>query len=153
MTDLQIKGAEQLGDLAKALRSAGDTGKGLKRELYRGLNRATKPLRADARASALAVLPQSGGLAAQVFKSRLSTKILTGRNPAVAIAGKSGSAAAQTDRGHVKHPVYGNKRVWVTQQVDGAGWFTDTMKSAAPTVRKELVQAIDNVADQIKKAT
>ena len=149
--DLTIKGADQLGDLARALRAAGDSGKGLKRELYRGLNRATKPLKAEARENAASRLPQSGGLAAQVAKSRLTTKILTGRNPGVAIAGKSGSAAATTDRGFVKHPVFG-RTPWVTQQVSGAGWFTDTMKSAAPTVRKELVQAIDNVADQIRKA-
>jgi hypothetical protein len=149
--DLTIRGADQLGDLAKALRAAGDGGKGLKRELHRGMNRATKPLRAEAQQAAKTRLPQSGGLAASVAKSKFSTRILTGRNPGVSIQAKGGSAAATTDRGFVKHPVFGNRSRWVTQSVEG-GWFTKTMRGGAPVVRKELVEAIENVADQIRRS-
>lgn len=147
--DLSIRGADQLGDLANQLRAAGDSGKGLKRELYRGLNRATKPLRAEAQKAAAAKLPQSGGLAAVVAKSKFSTKTLTGRNPAVAVVAKG--TAASSDRGFVKHPVFGNKGNWVTQTVEG-GWFSDTLRDGAPLVRKELIEAIETVADQIRKA-
>lgn len=145
--DLRIRGAEELGDLAKRLRAAGDSGKGLKRELYAGMNRATKPLRADAQKAAAEKLPQSGGLAALVAKSKFSTRIRTGRNPGVTIVGK-GSAAATTDKGFVIHPVFGRGRV---RQSVAPGWFTNTMRSGAPTVRKELTEAIENVADQIRK--
>lgn len=147
--DLQIRGADQLGDLAKALRAAGEEGKGLRRELYRGMNRATKPLRADAQKAAAAKLPQSGGLAARVAKAKFSTRIRTGRDVGVTIASKD-TAAATTDRGFVMHPVYGRGPM-VRQSVQG-GWFTDTMRAGGPAVRKELIEAIDNVADQIKRS-
>lgn len=147
--DLSIKGTDELGDLAKALRAAGDSGKGLKRELYRGMNRATKPLRAEAQKAAASRLPQSGGLAARVAKTKMTTRILTGRNPGVSIQPKG--TALSTDRGYVKHPVFGNKGRWVTQTVEG-GWFSDTMRGAAPSVRKELIQAMSDVADQIKRS-
>lgn len=146
--DLQIKGADQLGDLAKQLRAAGESGKGLKRELYRGLNRATKPLRQEAQQAAASSLPQSGGLAAVVAKSKFTTKILTGRNPAVAIVAKG--AAASTDKGFVMHRVFGRGPL-VRQSVEG-GWFTATLKAGAPTVRKELIEAMSDVADQIRRA-
>lgn len=146
--DLQIRGADQLGDLAKQLRAAGESGKGLKRELYRGMNRATKPLRAKAQQAAASTLPQSGGLAAEVARSRFTTKTLTGRNPAVAIVAKG--TAASTDRGFVRHRVFG-KGPWVRQAVQG-GWFTNTIRAGAPTVRRELIEAMSDVADQIRKA-
>lgn len=145
--DLTIKGADDLGDLARRLRAAGESGKGLKRELYRGMNRATKPLRADAQKSAATRLPQSGGLAARVARERFSTRIRTGRDPGVSIVGKT-SAAATTDRGFVVHPVFGRGRV---RQAVEPGWFTDTLSAGAPLVRKELIDAMENVADQIEK--
>ena len=147
--DLQIKGADQLGDLAKALRAAGTEGKGLRKELYAGMNRATKPLRATAQERAATDLPQEGGLAALVSKRKGSTRIRTGKNPSVTIT--FGGTGASTDRGFVRHRVFG-RGPWVVQRVDGAGWFTGTMRAGAPTVRKELIQAIDNVADQIKRS-
>lgn len=145
--DLTIKGADQLGDLAKRLRAAGESGKGLKRELYRGMNRATKPLRVEVQKSAAARLPQSGGLAARVAKTKFTTKILTGRNPGVSIVGKG--VAASTDKGFVMHPVFGRGPL-VRQSVEG-GWFTETLRDGAPTVRKELIQAMQDVANQIEK--
>lgn len=145
--DLRIQGADQLGDLAKRLRAAGESGKGLKRELYRGLNRATKPLRAEAQQAAASKLPQSGGLAARVAKSKFTTKTLTGRDPAVAIVAKG--TAASTDRGFVSHPVFGRPGSYVRQSVEG-GWFTETMRDGAPAVRNELIDAMKAVADQIE---
>lgn len=147
--DLQIRGAEQLGDLAKQLRAAGESGKGLRKELYAGLNRATKPLRETAQKRAAADLPQEGGLAALVSKKKGSTRIRTGKNPSVTIT--YGGSGASTDRGFIRHRVFG-RGPWVNQPVEGAGWFTNTMRGGGPTVRKELTEAIENVAEQIRKA-
>lgn len=148
MVSLRIKGAEQLGDLAKDLRAAGESGKGLRRELYRGMNRATKPLKAKARLAAATKLPQSGGLATVVARSKFSTRTRAGRDPGVSII-VMGSGLT-TDRGYVKHPVFGNREVWVRQSL-APGWFTNTMRVAAPSVRKELVSAMDDIADKIAK--
>lgn len=146
MVSLQIKGAEQFGDLARSLRAAGD--KDLKRELYRGLNRAAKPLKAEAKKSAAATLPKSGGLAARVAKSKFSTRTRTGRDPGVSIV-VTGTALS-TDRGYVSHPVFGTG-AWVRQSVKG-GWFSNTMRRSAPVARREVIKAMDDVADKIRKA-
>lgn len=146
MIDLKVTGADDLSRLSIALKGAD---KSMKRELYRGLNRATKPLKADAQRAAAAKLPQSGGLAARVAKSRFSTRTRMGREVAVSITAKD-SAAATTNRGFVVHPVFG--RGSVRQAIDGGDWFTDAMRAGADEVRAEIVEAIDNVADQIKRS-
>lgn len=143
--ELRIKGAEQLGDLARDLRAAGDSGKGLRRELYSGINRATKPLKAEAQKAAASRLPKSGGLAALVARSKFSTRTRAGRDPGVTITVKG--SGLTTDRGYVMHPVF-KSGAWVRQSVPG-GWFSDTMRGAAPTVRKELLEAMDDVAAKI----
>lgn len=149
MVSLQIKGAEQLGDLAKRLRAAGEAGKGLKRELNSSITRATKPLRAKAKQEAKTRLPQSGGLAARVSKVSITARTRTGRDPGVVIQAR-GDAARSSDRGFVRHPVYGNRDAWVTQRVK-PGWFTDTMRGGAREVRKEVLIGMRRVSIRIQK--
>jgi hypothetical protein len=146
--DLRITGGEELGDLSRALKAAGATG--LRRELYRGINRATKPLKAKAQKAAAAELPQSGGLAALVARTKFSTRTRAGGDPGVTIMAK-GTALA-TDKGYVSHPVFGNRDAWVRQPVQGAGWFSNTMRESASDVRKEILEAMEDVADQIRRA-
>jgi len=147
--EVTVRGANQLADLAKRLRAEGDAGKGLKRELVKGITRATKPMRAEAKREAKTRLPKSGGLAAIVGRSSITTKTRTGRDPGVTILAK-GVAARSTDRGFVKHPVFGNREAWVTQAV-APGWFTDTMQNASPAVRREILEAMNTVARQIAR--
>lgn len=141
--DVKITGADNLAKVAARVREVGD--KSLKSELTKGINRATKPLREQAKKAAATKLPQSGGLAALVAKSKFTTKTLTGSNPAVRIMVKG--TGLTTDKGFVKHRVFGTD-VWVTQQVQG-GWFTDTMREGAPVVQKELLESMDDVARKI----
>jgi hypothetical protein len=149
MIEPSIRGADDLAQLARALRAAGDPGKGLRKELYRGLQRATKPLKAKAQQAAAESLPQSGGLAQVVAaKSKISTRIMTGSSPRVSIQAKG--VGVSTDKGFVRHRVFGTD-AWVTQKVQG-GWFTQTMKDSGPAVAKELNDAIDDVADRIKRS-
>lgn len=147
--ELRVTGAEDLAALAKRIRESGDARKGLKSELTKGIVRATKPLRIEAQKKAGSSLPSSGGLAARVAKSKLSTKTLTGTNPAVKIVATG--TALTTDRGYVSHPVFGNRDAWVKQPVKGAGWFSQTMQDGAPTVRRELIEAMQDIADKIDK--
>lgn len=149
MVSLQIKGAEQLGDLARRMRAEGEAKQGLKRELTAGITRATKPLRAKAKQEAKSRLPQSGGLAAVVSKAAITSRVRTGRDPGVVIQAR-GDAARSADRGFVRHPVFGNREVWVTTKV-APGWFTDTMRGGAPEVRKEVLIAMRRVSIRIKK--
>lgn len=150
MVDLRITGANELGALARRLRAEGEAGKGLRKELFRGINRATKPLKAEAKAAAARELPQAGGLAQVVARSRFTTRTRTGaRSAGVSIVAK-GTAVRTTNRGMVRHPVFGNKKVWVTQDVE-PGWFTDTMQRAAPLVQRQLLAAMHDVANRIAR--
>lgn len=140
MFDYHVRGSEKLGKLGQRLREAGR--KELRQELIRGLNRATKPLKEDAKREAEAILPRRGGLNRRVARSRLTTRTrVSGRNPSVRIMSKTGQ---RIDRGQVRKPVFGNRTVWVTQRVQ-PGWFTRPMERDEHWVRPELEQAMRNV--------
>jgi hypothetical protein len=144
--DFALAGLEQFKKLSKDLREAGD--KDMRRELYRGLQRATKPLKVAAKESAGQVLPTRGGLADRVQRARYNTKSRAGNNPSVRIEAKDAKGRAvdleALDRGTVRHPTYGRKP-WVNQRVT-PGWFTQPMQDGATEVRVEIVRAIDAVA-------
>lgn len=150
MADLAIVGADKFQKVARELKKAGD--KGLSKELYSAINRATKPLRAEAKKSAAQKLPKAGGLNKRVSRTRMSTRRRGGKNPGVRIVATGMEQLAMMDKGHVRHPVWGNRGRWVNQPIpDAEGWFTQPMEEGAPIVRREIVDAIDKVAKQLAK--
>lgn len=150
MAQLEVQGAEKFEKVAKALKQAGD--KELRKELYSAINRATKPLRANAKKSAERNLPKSGGLNKRVARARMSAQRRTGRNPGVKIVAKGMDQFDLMNRGMVRHPVYGNRRRWVNQPIPEAkDWFTEPMQNGAKDVRREIVDAIDDVAKKLAR--
>lgn len=147
--DLRIEGTEQLERVARRLKDLGDGE--LRKELYRAIQRATKPLKAKAKDAALRDLPQRGGLNKWVASSKFSTRTRGGgRNPGVKIVAKKGTHDLRAlDRGRLRHPVYGNRRVWVNQSVK-PGWFSKSMEDGAPDVRRELLGVLEDVARQVR---
>jgi len=145
--DLTVEGADKLRIVARALRDLGD--KELSREVYRGLNRATIPLREDARRSAASRLPQRGGLADRVAKSKMTTRRRAGRNPGITIRARGMPQLQGMDRGRVRHPVFG-RGPWVTQRIT-PGWFTEPMEAGAPEVRRELLRVLDEAARELTR--
>lgn len=144
--DLEIRGADNLAALSRRLRAAGEQGKGLRRELMRGIQRSTRPLKDDARANTDR-LPQSGGLGDVVKRAKIVTKTRSGgQRVGVRIVAKG--VGVMADKGMVRHRVFGGD-VWVNQSVP-PGWFTDAMEAGAPDVRREIVDAIERVARQIE---
>ena len=150
MSDLSITGAEKFEKVAKALKQAGD--KELRKELYSAINRATKPMRAEAKKSAERNLPKTGGLNKRVAQARFSTRRRAGRNPGVQIVAKGMGQLALMDRGRVRHPVYGNRKRWVNQPIpDAEGWFTQPMEEGKLVAQKEIVRTLDDVAKKIAR--
>ncbi len=148
MFDAKVDTPDKLDLVARVLRDLGD--KDLSRELFRGLNRATTKLKADAKDEAGRRLPQRGGLAQRVAGARLSTRRKGGRNPGVAIVAKGMDQLAAMDAGQVKHPVYGNRDVWVSQQVTG-GWFSDPMAAGKDDVARDVEEVLDDLAAKIAR--
>lgn len=157
--DLQVRGADKLGKVGKALRETAN--KELRKELTRGLRQAAKPMVLEAKRAAGQQLPQHGGLAARVARSRFSVQTRTsGRRLGVRIAANGPKDQGgrklniQTlNRGVVRHPVYArgsdrDKWAWVEQKIK-PGWFDDTLTRQRPRVQGELIKVIDEVARKV----
>ncbi|MGH6690905.1 MAG: hypothetical protein ACREF4_09535 [Gammaproteobacteria bacterium] len=142
-----VVGGQQLAVLTQRLRAAGR--KDMTRELRKGLNRATKPLKAAAKANAKASLPKRGGLGRRVARTKMVTKTRTGRVAEVRILAKPGAVAdpGRIDRGRIKHPVF-DRGPWVLQDVT-PGWFRKPMREGGPVVQRDLVVVMNVVSAQI----
>lgn len=142
---VRIEGAEQLTLLARKLR---DATKELRSELYRGINRAAKPLKQDVRESALKILPSRGGLAKRVAKSKIATKRrMSGVGAGVRLVGTSGYDIGSINRGRVRHLTYGHQP-WVNQTVP-TGFWTQPLTAGAPKVAKEIQEVMDDLTNKI----
>jgi hypothetical protein len=145
---VRVSGAQDLRALSRDLKEAGR--KDLRKELFAGLNRSTKPLRAAAKANALATLPSSGGLNARVAAATMTVRGGGARVTIVARPSKRGGQfdPFAVDGGIVQHPTYGHAPT-VSQHVK-PGWFTKPMQENADVVRDELVAGIDVVARKLE---
>lgn len=148
--DLTIHGVDQLQAVTRALREIGD--KDLRRELYKGLNRATKPLKEKAKDAARSKLPRRGGLNDYVAAATIRTSSRGGgANPGVSLKVTKGKHDLKAiDQGKVRHPVFGHGPM-VTQSVT-PGWFTKTLEDSADPVRKELVDVLDDMAKKVARS-
>lgn len=146
--DIRVIGVDELAEVGRRLKETGD--KELRRDLLRGMNRATKPVKAKVKAAALRDLPRRGGLNRVVASARISTRTRTsGNNPAVFLTGKkSGHDLRAIDRGRLRHPVFGNREVWVSQDVK-PGWWSRTVAAEADEVGREVRRTLDEVARRL----
>lgn len=153
---LKVQGAHQLASIARQLREAGD--KGLQRELYAGLNRAVKPLRAAVKEAAAEAIGDKHGYGAQVARGMRvsSTRRMGGRNPSLRITARRGDTPlTRLDRGELRHPTFGRWKtkggasLAATTRIRG-GWWETAMRSHAPDVRREIAAAITHVRAQLR---
>ena len=148
--DIEIRGAEKLRAVASRLKAAGESGKGLRKELLKGIQTATKGAKEDVKSSWSDRMPHRGGLSSRPL--RVATRTRTGgRSVGVRIVATSGDgySIARIDKGRLRHPVYGNRGAWATQQVT-PGVVTQPLEHAAPEVRREIVHAIDTTARKVE---
>lgn len=132
--------------LASNIKAHAD-GKALRRELNRGLNSVSKPLRAEMRAAAVGSMPVSGGL-----RARMEAIASKGRvTPGGARAGVRVNFAKKgydprTLRGYIKHPLYGNRRLWFTTPAP-----TDEIEHEFQRQRPEVQRVVAGVMDDIAR--
>jgi hypothetical protein len=146
---IELDGADKLATLARRLKDAGD--KDLQRQLYAGIARAMKPVRADAEKSLFEALPKRGGLAAA---KRRQVKFRTSRRAGVRQSGirlvaKGGQLGRMDRQGQFRHPVFG-RDPWQTQKIE-PGWFTRPAEAAAPEARVQILRALDDVARELNQ--
>lgn len=151
-----VRGTEQLEDLGRALRAAGTGGKGLRNELYRGVNSVSKPIRNELVDSISEALPQRGGLA-RTFESAArfnASPKMSGKFVGVTIWGKARGHDMRTLTGkRLRHPVYGNRRNWVNQTagVDPTA-VPQKFESQRDRVREAVYEVIATVRSKIYRS-
>jgi hypothetical protein len=153
-------GPYQLRALSRRLRDAGTEGQGLRRELYKAINEAVKPLAAQVK-STQNLYPHMPDHYADVLAADLSVTVVKrgGRNPSVSIRAKGKAhkrKVAQLDAGVIVHPVFADsgkpRATWQwSRQTRGmkAGFFTDVMERGAPAVQRQVLAAMHDVGKRI----
>lgn len=147
---LKVSGADKLAHTQKMLRELGD--KEISRQLYRGLNRAVKPMRAAAKEGAREGIGNKHGYGEQVAaQMRVTARRRTGKNPSLRIVAKRGkSRLGRLDKGELRHPTFGR---WTsrsgasmasTTRIE-SGWWEKALRREAPAVRREIAKTITEV--------
>jgi hypothetical protein len=148
MTDsFKVSGADDLNLLAKRLKE--QSGNELKKELLRGLRETNKPTIGRIKDSARSNLPKRGGLADRVARESIGTRTrLTGDSAGVRIQRKRGRSL---NEGRLRHPVFGNRKVWKEQSVS-KDWFDKPIEDDAPAIRRGLQRVMEDIAAKIARS-
>lgn len=147
---IEINGADDLYRLRQELKKAGATG--LWKETLKQFRVLGKVPIAKAKSNARTRLPQAGGLAADVAKSRFTTKTRTGvRTAGVRIEAKNARYNARTvNWGRVRHPLFGNRNHWYDQAIP-RDWFYDAMMDSRPVFRAGVQRVLKQVAQDLDR--
>jgi hypothetical protein len=145
-----VRGVEVLERAGRALRGAD---RHFRREMYRGLNRAAKPLKHKINEAIPEYMPDRGGYAATLQRTHSPrTKIKTGgRDPSIRLVSRTRGGRRDTaalEEGRLAHPVFGNRSVWRTTDVR-PGFFTTPILDEADAIRGEMLDAIEDVHRRI----
>lgn len=141
-------GSAQLREVALRLKATGQSG--LKVEMTRALRTGAAPLIPAVKNSAIEKLPKEGGLNRQVAGQKITVSIRTGPRTSGVRLTTTAPDTAQTNSGFVRHPVFGHRDRWVTQQIpDASGWWTDPLTAASPAITPVLIAVIDGVSERI----
>lgn len=142
--------AREFEALGRALKGAP---KDLRRESLRELRSAGKPAIQDVKASALATLPNRGGLNALVAASSIGVRTrLAGRSPGIRIkaTGKRARQLKSIDEsGSWRRPTFG-RAPWKTQTYAPAkGWFTETINEDKPRFVAAIEAAVKRMSEKV----
>lgn len=149
---LELRGTDDVDALVRRIRTHADA-KALRKELYAGLNRVTKPVREDMKASIGPSLPSRGGLAALVMaKASLTTSAVAGRNAGVRIRARHKSYdLKRLNEGRLRHPVFGNRGVWVEQTAGvNPGFLDESFEKSKPEVARGVQRVLDDIARKVE---
>ncbi|WP_374457711.1 hypothetical protein [Nocardioides sp.] len=152
MGDFEVRGADDVDALVRRIRTHADA-KALRRELNAGLNRVTKGVREDMKASIGPSLPSRGGLAALVMaRVSLTTQAASGRSAGVRIRARHRDYdLRRMNEGRLRHPVFGNRGAWV-QQTEGVdpGFLDESFEKSKPEVARGIQRVLDDIARKVE---
>jgi len=101
--------------------------------------------------AAESMLPRAGGLNAQVAGQKVTVAVRLTAKATVRMTTRAPDTK-MTDSGFVRHPVFGRRGKWVTQEIPAArGWWSDTLAKSGPKVTPEILAAMKRVERQIQR--
>lgn len=150
MFDLKVSGAQDFARVSRACKDAGD--KSLNREVFRALGSAGKEMTPLVLKAMPSYLPDryaadvAGSLKVRV-RSRRSA-----RNPSVFLVGQAKSNKGQRrlgglEKGSLRHRTWG-RNPWHEQKIR-SGFWSEPLTKGAVAVRKELVHALERIAQMV----
>ncbi|KUH38383.1 MULTISPECIES: hypothetical protein [Streptomyces] len=164
---VRITGTGQLLELSRRLRAAG--GPRLRANMTRRIRRAAEPLRADLQQT-IRTLPiqapprRAGSRGGSSPTSRplratiadaIRISVRTGGNPGARVWVDKGALPPDLrnmptviNSGRIRHPVFGNRRRWVTQTASPL-WWDRTVRTHMPRMTAEVARIVDDVRNQI----
>lgn len=151
MPDIEVRGAEDIDQLVKAIREHADA-KALRKELYAGLNRATKNIRGELIEVIPAALPNRGGLADLMkAKARSRTTAKAGKWAGVSMRFESKGHDIRTLTGkRLRHPVFGNRSRWVTQTAGvEPSVFLAKFEEQTPRLQDAVLRVLNDIAQKV----
>lgn len=176
----KVLGTEQFEEFARKAKAAGTEGKGLLKEIRKGIQDGAEPVAEDARRNVLGLSSRARGSGSRAKRTthllskrkkasaRVKAKVhagsglrsLTARATQVQVSMGASSARARIrvntsllppdqrklpaymNKGSWRHPVMGNRRIWVTQTVSQPGWFDRAMDKGGPKVREHAFSTV-----------
>lgn len=151
MPDIEVRGAEDIADLVKRIREHADA-KALRKELFAGLNRATKDIRGELIEVIPASLPTRGGLA-DLVKSRVrsNTSAKAGKFAGVSMRFQAKGHDIRTLTGkRLRHPVFGNRNAWVDQTAGvEPSVFMAKFEEQTPVLQDAVMRVLNDIAQKV----
>jgi hypothetical protein len=143
--------SDDVDNLVKAIRKHADA-KAIRKDLYKGLNGATKGVRAQMIDAIPNALPRRGGLAEQMHgmvSGRATAK--SGKYAGVSLRFSSKGYDIRTlTGGRLRHPVYGNRGVWVEQSAGvNAEAFTGEFEKQKPDMARAVNRVLGDIARKV----
>ena len=144
---MEIRTTEDLQRLGKRLR---DAGRGdLRRVVLSRMRAEAKPVLPEVRENARSTLPSRGGLAELIAGSRMGIRTrLSASSVGVRVVASNPHDIRQLNAGRLRHPLFGDREHWYTQQVQ-PGWFDRPLEERAPAMRRSITEALDEVARRL----
>jgi hypothetical protein len=156
-----VAGAADFSALAKRLKDAGETG--LRRELYKAVSKAAKPLGDQVRSEEY-LKPYMPDRYAGVLSRDMSVRTFKGSRSggarvAIFVKGRDHDRQVTVlERGFIRHPIFADAGVdrrdwrwWTQAKAMTPGFFSDAVKNAGPQIRRDVLAAMHDVAQQIER--
>jgi len=153
MPDASFSIRQVKGDMEKASRALKAAGtKEMRKAIRKAMSEETKPTRAKIRQSAIDNLPRAGGLNRWTARTPSVNTDFRERSAGVRISmKKKGHDLAALNRGRLRHPVFGNRKVWVQQAIE-PGFFTRPIDEDSDDLRRRITDALERYMESLQRS-